>query len=355
MSNKHLRTDSFSQCPLPISQHDTVQLGHGSGGVMMHDLIGRLFQWAFDNPTLNRMDDQAVVTIDHARIAVSTDSFVIDPLFYPGGNIGELAVYGTVNDVAMCGAKPKYLTAGFIIEEGFSLNDLKNIVVSMRDAARSCGVTIVTGDTKVVNKGKGDKLFINTTGIGQLEHDFTISGCNLKPNDVIILSGAIAEHGIAVLSQREGLAFETSIVSDAAPLHELVQVMIAAGGEAIHALRDPTRGGVAATLNEFAASSKVGIRAVEKAIPVRQAVSSACGLLGLDPLHVANEGKLIAAISPDAADRVLAAMRSHRFGANAAIIGSATISDPGQVQLQTILGSWRMLDMPVGEQLPRIC
>jgi len=355
MRKEDLRPESFAQCPLPIAQHDTVQLGHGSGGVMMHDLIDRLFRWAFDNPELNRMDDQAVVTIDRNRIAISTDSFVVDPLFFPGGDIGELAVYGTVNDIAMCGAKPSFLTAGFIIEEGFSLRDLQKIVVSMRDAALSCGVTIVTGDTKVVNKGKGDKLFINTTGIGQIEHDFTISGSNIQPDDVIILSGSIAEHGIAVLSQRAGLAFETSIVSDAAPLHELVQVMIAAGGDAVHALRDPTRGGVAATLNEFASSSKVGIRVIEKAIPIQPAVVSACGLLGLDPLHVANEGKLIAAISPKAADRVLAAMRSQPRGASAAIIGSATLSDPGQVQLQTILGSWRMLDMPVGEQLPRIC
>lgn len=355
MTKDNLRTESFSQCPLPISHHDTVQLGHGSGGVMMHDLIGKLFRWAFDNPTLNRMDDQAVVTVDRKRIAVSTDSFVIDPLFFPGGNIGELAVYGTVNDVAMCGARPLFLTAGFIIEEGFSLSDLQKIVVSMRDAARECGVSIVTGDTKVVNKGKGDKLFINTTGIGQLEHDFTISGSNIKRDDVIILSGSIAEHGIAVLSQREGLAFETSIVSDAAPLHDLVQAMIAAGGDGIHAMRDPTRGGVAATLNEFASSSRVGIRVIEKAIPVQTAVSSACGLLGLDPLHVANEGKLIAAVSPTAAEEVLAAMRSHPCGTRAAIIGSATASDPGQVHLQTILGSWRILDMPVGEQLPRIC
>ncbi|PWB76165.1 hydrogenase expression/formation protein HypE [candidate division GN15 bacterium] len=355
MSRKPLRTESFSQCPLPISQHDTVQLGHGSGGVMMHDLIGRLFRWAFDNPTLNRMDDQAVLALDSNRIAVSTDSFVIDPLFFPGGDIGELAVYGTVNDVAMCGAKPLYLTAGFIIEEGFSLSDLQTIVVSMRDAAHACGVTIVTGDTKVVNKGKGDKLFINTTGIGIIGHDFVISGSNLQPDDVIILSGSIAEHGIAVLSKREGLTFETSIVSDAAPLHELVQVMIAAGGNGIHAMRDPTRGGVAATLNELASSSHVGIRVIEKAVPVQSAVASACGLLGLDPLHVANEGKLIAAVSPASADRVLAAMRAHPRGANAAIIGSVTAADPGRVQLQTILGSWRILDMPVGEQLPRIC
>lgn len=355
MSEKDFRAESFAQCPLPISQHDTVQLGHGSGGLMMHDLIGKLFRWAFDNPTLNRMDDQAVLTVDGNRIAISTDSFVIDPLFYPGGNIGELAVYGTVNDIAMCGAIPKYLTAGFIIEEGLPLLHLQRIVISMRDAARACGVTIVTGDTKVVNKGKGDKLFINTTGIGVIEHDFTISGSNLQPGDVILLSGSIAEHGIAVLSKREGLAFETSIVSDAAPLHELVQVMISAGGEAVHAMRDPTRGGVAATLNELAQSSKVGIRVIEESIPILPPVASACGLLGLDPLHVANEGKLIAAVASAAAERILAAMRAHPLGAKASIIGTVTTESPGQVQLQTPLGSWRILDMPVGEQLPRIC
>lgn len=355
MNDQPLRTESFSQCPLPISQHDTVQLGHGSGGLMMHDLIGKLFRWAFDNPTLNQMDDQAVISINKNRIAVSTDSFVIDPLFYPGGNIGELAVYGTINDIAMGGAIPKFLTAGFIIEEGLSLVDLRNIVISMRDAARACGVSIVTGDTKVVNKGKGDKLFINTTGIGVIEHDFTISGSNLQPGDSIILSGSIAEHGIAVLSKREGLAFETSIISDAAPLHELVQVMLAAGGDAIHAMRDPTRGGVAATLNELAQSSKVGVRIIERSIPLLPAVASACGLLGLDPLHVANEGKLIAAVTPNHAERVLAAMRSHPFGKNAATIGTVVSDTPGEVQLQTPLGSWRILDMPVGEQLPRIC
>jgi hydrogenase expression/formation protein HypE len=355
MNQKNIRAESFAQCPLPISEHETIQLGHGSGGQMMHDLIGKLFRWAFDNPTMNKMDDQAVLTLDRNRIAISTDSFVIDPLFFPGGNIGELAVYGTVNDVAMCGAKPLYLTAAFIIEEGFSLRDLERIVISMQDAAKSCGVTIVTGDTKVVNKGKGDKLFINTTGVGLLEHEYVISGSNIQPDDVIILSGSIAEHGIAVLSQREGLAFETTVVSDAAPLHELVQEMIEAGGDAVHALRDPTRGGVAATLNEFVTSSKIGIRVIEKSIPVQEAVAAACGLLGLDPLHVANEGKLIAAIAPKAAGRVLAAMRAHPRGVGSAIIGSATATNPGQVQLQTILGSWRLLDMPVGEQLPRIC
>ena len=355
MSDKHIRAESFAQCPLPISQHDTVQLGHGSGGLMMHDLIGKLFRWAFDNPTLNRMDDQAVVTVDKNRIAISTDSFVIDPLFYPGGNIGELAVYGTVNDVAMCGARPKFLTAGFIIEEGLSLVDLQKIVISMRDAAQACGVTIVTGDTKVVNRGKGDKLFINTTGVGVLEHNFTISGANLQSGDIVILSGSIAEHGIAVLSKREGLAFETSIVSDAAPLHELVQVMLNAGGEAVHAMRDPTRGGVAATLNELAQSSKVGIRIIEKSIPVLPAVASACGLLGLDPLHVANEGKLIASVAPASAEHILAAMQSHPLGKSASIIGAVVSESPGEVQLQTPLGSWRILDMPVGEQLPRIC
>ena len=350
-----ISSDSFGQCPLPISEHDTVQLGHGSGGKMMHDLIGKLFQWAFSNPILDRMDDQAVIDINSRRIAVSTDSFVIDPIFFPGGNIGELAVYGTVNDVSMCGAKPRYLTVGFIIEEGFSLADLRQIVISMRDAAAECGVKIVTGDTKVVNKGKGDKLFINTTGIGEIEHDFVISGTNIQPGDVIVLSGSIAEHGMAVLSKRKGLSFDSPIVSDAAPLNELVQVILNAGGEAVHAFRDPTRGGVAATLNEFAESSKAGIRIQETSVPVKPAVAGACGLLGLDPLYVANEGKLLVAVTKPLAAKVLAAMQAHKFGVDAAIIGEVTAANPGQVSLQTALGVWRILDMPIGEQLPRIC
>ena len=352
---KELPQSDFLTCPLPITTFDTIQLGHGSGGRMMQDLISKLFLWAFDNPILRKMDDQGVVEVNGVRLSVSTDSFVVDPLFFPGGDIGELAVFGTVNDVCMSGARPLFLTAGFIIEEGFSLEQLRTVVVSMKQAAARAGVIVITGDTKVVHKGKGDKLFINTSGIGVIEHNYQISGGNLKVGDKLLLNGSIAEHGIAVLSQREGLSFESPIVSDAAPLNELVQVIVAAGAGAVHAMRDPTRGGVAAVLNEFARSSQVGIRIFEKQIPVKPAVAGACGLLGFDPLFVANEGKVIVSVAADRAESVLTAMRAHPLGENAALIGEVVGEDHGMVTLQTILGSQRIVDMPVGEQLPRIC
>lgn len=322
---------------------------------MMQDLIGNLFLWAFDNPILRKMDDQGVVDINGVKLAISTDSFVVDPLFYPGGNIGELAVFGTVNDVSMSGARPLFLTAGFIIEEGFSLESLRSIVISMKRAADRCGVSIITGDTKVVHKGKGDKLFINTTGIGIVEHIYLISGTNVRVGDKLLINGSIAEHGIAVLSKREGLTLESPVESDAAPLHELVQVIVSAGAGAVHAMRDPTRGGVAATLNEFASSSHVGIRIFEKQIPVKPPVAGACAILGFDPLYVANEGKLIAAVAPEKADHVLAAMKSHALGKDSCLLGEVIAADPGLVTMQTALGSWRIVDMPLGEQLPRIC
>jgi hydrogenase expression/formation protein HypE len=350
-----LKPEDFAQCPLPITAHDTVQMGHGSGGRMMHDLVAKLFVWAFDNPILSRLDDQAVIDLERHRLAMSTDSFVVDPLFFPGGDIGDLAVNGTVNDVCMCGARPLYLSAGFIIEEGFALEDLKRIVLSMKRAAQRAEVNIITGDTKVVNKGKGDKLFVNTTGIGILEHGYTISSSNLKEGDRIILSGTIADHGIAVLSRREGLAFETSIASDTAPLNDLVQNILKAGGDAVHAMRDPTRGGLAATLNEFASGSKVGIRVQEHCVPVQPPVAGACEMLGLDPLYVANEGKLVAAVAPEKANAVLAAVRAHELGARAAMIGEVVRPSAAPVTMQTRIGGWRVVDMPVGEQLPRIC
>jgi hydrogenase expression/formation protein HypE len=350
------KTASFiASCPLPITSFDTVQLGHGSGGRMMQTLISDLFLWAFQNPILNKMDDQGVVEINGAKLAISTDSFVVDPLFFPGGNIGELAVFGTVNDVAMSGARPLYLTVGFIIEEGFSIESLRDIVISMKQAAERCGVCIITGDTKVVHKGKGDKLFINTTGVGVIEHNFVISGTNVRSGDKLIINGGIAEHGIAVLSKREGLSFETTIESDAAPLCELTSVIVGAGADGVHAMRDPTRGGVAATLNEFAGSSQVGIRIFENQIPVKAPVAGACAILGLDPLYVANEGKLIVAVSAEKADLVLAAMRSHPLGADSRVFGEVIAEDPGMVTVRTALGSWRIVDMPLGEQLPRIC
>jgi hydrogenase expression/formation protein HypE len=352
---KELSQSDFASCPLPITTFDTVQLGHGSGGRMMQDLISKLFLWAFDNPILGKMDDQGVVEINGVRLSISTDSFVVDPLFFPGGDIGELAVFGTVNDVSMSGAKPLFLTAGFIIEEGFSLEQLRAVVVSMKQAAARAGVIIITGDTKVVHRGKGDKLFINTSGIGVIEHSYQISGSNLQIGDKLLINGGIAEHGIAVLSQREGLSFESSIVSDTAPLNELIQVVISAGAGAVHAMRDPTRGGVAAVLNEFAQSSDVGIRIFEEQIPVQPAVAGACALLGFDPLFVANEGKIIVSVSADRAEQVLAAMKTHPLGEDAALIGEVIGDDAGMVTSQTALGSWRIVDMPLGEQLPRIC
>ncbi len=354
MSTKPAPED-FASCPLPITAHDTVQLGHGGGGKMMNDLIRKLFLWAFRSPELERLDDAAVLSLGGGRLAVSTDSFVVDPLFFPGGNIGDLAVNGTVNDVCMSGARPLYLSAGFILEEGFSLADLREIATSMRAAAGRAGVAIVAGDTKVVNKGKGDKLFINTTGIGVIEHGFDISSTGLRAGDRILLSGGLAEHGIAVLSRREGLAFETSIDSDSAPLNELVAAMLETGGGSIHALRDPTRGGLAASLNEFATASKVEIRIHEDRIPVKPGVVGACELLGLDPLYVACEGRLVAAVAPEKAEAVLKTMREHPLGTEASLIGEVASGKAGRVSMKTAIGGWRMVDLLVGEQLPRIC
>ncbi len=322
---------------------------------MMNDLISKLFLWAFDNPYLRKMDDQAVVEINGVRLAISTDSFVVDPIFFAGGDIGELAVNGTVNDVCMSGARPLFLSAGFVLEEGFSLVELRRIVESMRAAATRAGVMIVTGDTKVVNKGKGDKIFINTTGIGVIEHGFALSSGNLKPGDILLLSGSIGDHGMAILSRREGLAFETPIASDTAALNGLVEVILQAGGDGVHAMRDPTRGGLAATLNEFAVTSKVGIRIREDRIPVKSAVAGACEILGLDPLYVANEGKLVAAVAREKAETVLKAMRAHPLAPDAAIIGDVVADRAGLVSMQTKIGAWRVVDLLVGEQLPRIC
>ena len=352
---KDLTLESFGQCPLPITEHDTVQLSHGSGGKMMNQLIDQLFRWAFDNDALGREDDQAVLEVNAQRLAFSTDSFVIDPIFFPGGDIGELAVNGTVNDVCMCGARPLYLSAGFIIEEGFPLADLKRVVLSMRAAAQRAGVQVVTGDTKVVNKGKGDKVFINTAGVGVLEHDLNISSRNLQPGDVLLINGSIADHGMAVLSKREGLAFELPIESDTAALNGLVQEILRAGGASVHAMRDPTRGGLAATLNEWATASNVGLRIREDRIPIKPEVAGACEILGFDPLYVANEGKLMVAVARDQAQAVLEAMRAHPLGRDAAIIGDVVADKPGLVSLQTRIGAWRIVDMLVGEQLPRIC
>lgn len=342
-------------CPLPITKHDTVQLGHGSGGRMTNDLIGKLFAWAFDNEYLNPLDDAATLPLHDQRLAISTDSFVVDPVFFPGGNIGELAVYGTVNDVAMSGARPLYLSVGMILEEGFPLADLRRIVTSMRAAADRAGVTIVTGDTKVVHKGKGDKIFINTTGIGLLERDVALSSRNIRPGDRVLLSGNIAEHGMAILSKREGLAFESPIVSDTAPLNGLVDAILDVGGTSVHALRDATRGGVAAVLNEFAQASEVGILIHEDRIRVQPPVAGACEILGIDPLHVANEGKLLAVVAEDKTRAVYEAMQAHPLGRDTTLLGVVTNDTPGMVSMQTAIGGRRIVDMLVGEQLPRIC
>lgn len=340
-------------CPLPIANRQTVVLGHGSGGKLSAQLIRDLFLPAFDNPLLAKLDDQAVVRAGNARIALSTDSFVVTPLFFPGGDIGKLAVHGTINDVAMCGAVPLALAAAFIIEEGFPMDELRRVVESMAEAARAAGVPIATGDTKVVNRGSADKLFITTSGVGLVPEGVEISAGNALPGDRILLSGTIADHGMAVMSQRENLEFEGAIVSDTAPLHRLVAAMLAVGG--VHALRDPTRGGLAATLTEIAGTAKVGVEAVAAAIPVHEAVRAACELLGLDPLFVANEGKLVAFVAPGHAARVLAAMRATAEGRDAVDIGEAVAEHPGMVLLRTEVGGRRVVDLPFNEQLPRIC
>jgi len=349
----------FGSCPLPIFEHKQIVLGHGSGGKLTADLIDKVFLPAFTNPVLNKLDDQAVVQINGARLAFTTDSFVVTPIFFPGGDIGKLAINGTVNDLAMSGARPLYLAAAFILEEGLLAEELQRVVQSMREAAEQAGVQLVTGDTKVVNRGKGDKVFITTTGVGVIERPVEISASRARVGDKIIVSGYVGDHGIAIMSQRENLEFEGAIESDCAALNSLVATMLeVAGAEGecpIHALRDPTRGGVATTLNEIAARSSVGMLLDEDTIPVRETVRGACELLGLDPLYVANEGKLLAVVEASAAEAVLAAMRSHPFGAEASIVGKVVSPHPGMVRMKTSIGGTRILDVMFGEQLPRIC
>ena len=331
-----------------------ILLAHGSGGSLTHDLIAQLFIKHFTHPALLRLDDAAVLAMqDEARIAFTTDSYVVSPIFFPGGDIGKLAVCGTVNDLAMVGAKPLYLSAGFIIEEGFPMVDLERIVASMSAMSREAGVAIVAGDTKVVNHGSADKLFINTAGIGLLPAGLEISGNRARPGDVVIVSGTLGDHGIAIMSQREGLAFSSTLESDCAPLNGLVAEMLAAGE--IHALRDPTRGGLATTLNELARQSCVGIEIEEARLPIRQAVHGVCEMLGLDPLYVANEGKLVAVVAPEQAENIVQVMRAHRYGRDTAIIGRVVESHPARVVMRTLLGTSRIVDMLAGEQLPRIC
>ncbi len=334
--------------------HKTIQLAHGAGGQLSNDLIDTLFLPRFANKTLEAMEDQAVLDFPENRLSFSTDTFVVDPIFFPGGNIGELAINGTVNDVAMCGANPLFLSVAFILEEGFPMEDLHQILISMEIAAKRASVTIVTGDTKVVNKGSCDKIFINTTGIGVLDHDLNISAGNLQVGDKIIVSGTLADHGMAVMTSREGLSFQSRVKSDTASLNGLINTMLKVSKN-IHALRDPTRGGAATTLNEFARSSNVGISLIEENIPVKPDVKGACEILGIDPLYVANEGKLIAVVSDEDSLNILAAMTNHPLGKDAVIIGEVVSNHPGMVTMKTGLGANRIVDMPVGEQLPRIC
>ncbi|MDD1621815.1 MAG: hydrogenase expression/formation protein HypE [Methylococcaceae bacterium] len=331
-----------------------VDMTHGSGGRAMAQLIEALFIRHFDNALLRQGNDQASFEVAAGRMVMSTDGHVISPLFFPGGDIGSLSVHGTVNDVAMSGAKPLYLSAGFILEEGFPLADLERIVISMAAAAAKAGTPIVTGDTKVVERGKGDGVFITTTGVGVVPPGVNISGDRAQPGDAVLVSGSIGDHGVAIMASRENLQFSTQIQSDSAALHGLVAEMVAAAPD-IHCLRDPTRGGLATTLNELARQSAVGIKIDEAAIPIKPAVQAACELLGLDPLYVANEGKLVCICAAEHAEQVLAVMRSHPLGKDAAIIGTV-IDDPNRfVQMHTAFGGNRIVDWLAGEQLPRIC
>lgn len=347
-------------CPIPLSHNQRIVLGHGSGGRMSYDLISRIFFPPFDNPILKAGDDAGIIIIPNdpsavgSKLAISTDSHVVMPLFFPGGDIGRLAICGTVNDVSMMGAKPIYLTAGFVLEEGLDVAILSKVVDSMQIAAKEAKVQIIAGDTKVVQNGKADGLYVNTTGIGLIPNDVNIGGSRAQPGDVVIISGSIGDHGIAVLAARGELNFETQIISDVAPLNGLVSEMLAAT-HSIHVLRDPTRGGLATSLNEIAAQSNVGIRIYEDAIPVKPAVAAACEMLGFDPLYVANEGKLIAIVEKNIADELLSIIKNHPLGSQASIIGTVTENAYDHVTLKTSFGTTRMVDMLSGEMLPRIC
>jgi len=341
-------------CPLPISQYPHVLMAHGGGGTLMHRLLEDVFGKAFSNPILDSRHDSAQFTVPPGRLAMTTDSYVVRPIFFPGGDIGSMAIHGTVNDLAMSGARPLYLSCGFIIEEGLPMETLWRVVCSMRDAAKKCGVQIVTGDTKVVDKGKGDGLFINTTGIGVIEHTQTISPQNVRPGDAILVSGDLGRHGMAIMAVREGLQFESAIESDSAPVAEPVLALLKAGIE-IHCLRDLTRGGLASALNEIAEAAGMKIAIEQKSIPVREDVHAACEMLGLDPLHVANEGRFVAFVAAKDSPRALEILRRYEVSTGAAIIGQVVEKSAPVVTLKSAIGASRILDMPSGEQLPRIC
>jgi hydrogenase expression/formation protein HypE len=363
-------------CPAPLTTRDRILLGHGSGGKLSAELVRDIFLPAFTNPALAQLNDQAIVKINGSRVAITTDSFVVKPLFFPGGDIGSLAVHGTINDLAMGGAQPLFLSVAFILEEGLPMETLQRVVNSLRRAASDAGVQVVTGDTKVVEKGKGDGLFINTTGLGVVPDGLELSADSAQAGDKVILSGFIGDHGIAILAQREGLEFETTIESDSAALHGLVAEMlktkydegapllagVARSGNfapcataAIRCMRDPTRGGLSSTLNEIAEQSRVGIEIEEELVPIREDVRGACEMLGLDPLYVANEGKLVAIVASEAADELVKTMRQHPLGKEARIIGAVTKKNAGLVTMRTSLGTTRIVDMLAGDQLPRIC
>jgi hydrogenase expression/formation protein HypE len=333
---------------------DKVTLDHGSGGKISHSLMTDVLLPVFDNPILADLNDGAVIDLGGRRLAFSTDSYTVDPIFFPGGHIGDLAINGTVNDIAMCGGEPLYLSVGLIIEEGFSMADLEKIVTGMSAAARRAGVTVVTGDTKVVPKGAADKIFVNTSGLGVIPEGIDVGSAKARVGDRVILSGTLADHGVTILTQREGLVFESPVTSDSAPLNRMVAEMLRASSS-IHVLRDPTRGGVGTALNEIAQKSRVGITIREELIPLKREVAGICELLGFDPLYLANEGKLLAFVAPEHTDRVLKVVRHNRYGRDAAVIGEVVADHPGRVTLRTRIGGSRIVDMLTGEQLPRIC
>jgi hydrogenase expression/formation protein HypE len=342
-------------CPVPQAATERIQLGHGSGGKMSATLLRDRFLPRFDNVHLRRLGDAAVVPVHGGEVAISTDTFVVTPLEFPGGNIGSLAVHGTLNDLAMMGARPLYLSAGFVLEEGLPFELLDRVLDAMGEAARQAGVPVVTGDTKVVERGKADGLYINTTGLGLVEPGFRPGPERARPGDVVIVSGPIGRHGMAIMTTREGIVFEAAIESDSTSLYPLVELLRGVAGEGVRVLRDPTRGGVASALNEIAAASGVGVALEDGTVPVPGVVAAACDLLGLDPLYVANEGVLVACIEPTAADRALAALRAHPLGAEAARIGTIVAEHPRMVVLRTGVGGTRIVDMLPGDQLPRIC
>ncbi len=348
------KTDINISCPVPISEYDCVVMAHGGGGRMSDNLIKKMFFSQLGNEYLDKAHDGAVLPVHGNRLAFTTDSYVVNPVFFPGGNIGELAVNGTVNDLVCCGAKPLFISLAFIIEEGFLMNDLWQIVLSVSEAAKKAGVKIVTGDTKVVEKGKGDKIYINTSGVGEVLPGIDISPERCSPGDAIIINGTVADHGIAILSKRQNLNLESGIMSDTASLSVMMMDVMKNCSD-IHVLRDPTRGGLASSLNEIASSAGVGITVYEDTIPVNEDVKGACELLGFDPLYVANEGKILVFVPENEAAGVVEVMRRHPEGKACSVIGKVTDADKGIVKLKTLVGSTRIVDMISGEQLPRIC